>query len=804
MIRKAMAYSVIAALFLLYFNIPAYGHEERAGVRAQEERILYVDKNGGSTYTDINDAIGDATPHTTIIVNPGGYEFLSVQGKRDLTIRGNGSSPEDVSVFRLFTYPSASVTGSSNITISMMTINNLMSSAVIVDRSDNITFLQCQISGYRGNPLSISSSENITITGTRAVASSGSAMVLSGCRKVSSFFSMFNSTSDGGTGIKAIGSSDILTGYCLFNVNGSNSDLFYGDGVTNVTLSALSGTYLGRFATIIRGDAISLGYDPPEGKVVVHSGGRFSVGNRKMVFVRKMDNSTPVEGADLQMKVDGKVVYSTEHYGGVKRKSDVNGRFYETLPPFITRVYDGTNTSRYARNDLKVYYGGGDVEREVTLEGVDANSTRPVYVLLPDFEAPLPPQNVEAEALSEDSVRISFDESNSTDVVEYRIYWNTSGAWQLCVNTTAAGDYVIDGLRGGTEYFFKVVAVDEAGIESQGVYVNVTTLPPTRGELSGQAVYSGGPMDGEECEGAEVTLYDVTMQEISSLVLGEDGLFSFENVTFGEYVLRAVPPGAVTEGGNTSGYTIWEETLNFTGRMHLTVSIPYYEYVPPTEGTLSGWVTYSGGPLNGNGAENVTVKVYSGGNLVGETITGEGGRYIFRNLTFGSLRITVIPVGEVVDGGGVSGYVRGEIVLNFTADKVLNLTIRYYEYTPPPPPEHPKVRVLDEEGEPVEGVVVKVSLNGTVYTATTDESGWAVFEDLEGEDFPPGAEFTAEKDGYEKISWREGETPPPFRKLQEKKGLPALYILLIIIIVAVVIGAAAQVTKKRGGAGVEE
>ncbi|RLF70001.1 MAG: hypothetical protein DRN55_09025, partial [Thermoplasmata archaeon] len=111
-----------------------------------------------------------------------------------------------------------------------------------------------------------------------------------------------------------------------------------------------------------------------------------------------------------------------------------------------------------------------------------------------------------------------------------------------------------------------------------------------------------------------------------------------------------------------------------------------------------------------------------------------------------------------------------------------------------------KVRILDKDGEPVEGVTVKATVNGTVYTATTDEEGWAIFTGFDG-DFPPGTEFSAEKEGYEKISWSEGEPVP---KLKEKKGegFPYIYLILVLVLFIVTLGV---LLAKRGGRGeVEE
>ena len=57
--------------------------------------------------------------------------------------------------------------------------------------------------------------------------------------------------------------------------------------------------------------------------------------------------------------------------------------------------------------------------------------------------------------------------------------------------------------------------------------------------------------------------------------------------------------------------------------------------------------------------------------------------------------------------------------------------------------------ILDDEGNPVEGAQVEVTIEGATYTAKTNMFGKAVFQSLDMEDFPDGAEFEASKEGYD-------------------------------------------------------
>jgi hypothetical protein len=92
---------------------------------------------------------------------------------------------------------------------------------------------------------------------------------------------------------------------------------------------------------------------------------------------------------------------------------------------------------------------------------------------------------------------------------------------------------------------------------------------------------------------------------------------------------------------------------------------------------------------------------------------------------------------------------------------------------------HPRVRIVDPNVEPIEGVTVLVLSNGTYYTEKTSSSGWAVFENFEGETFPPGSTYSATKEGYRTVEWSQGDPIPPM--LLSRKDDTILVILLIAL-----------------------
>ncbi len=896
-------YSVI--ICVLFLMIPVllgtYGMDDvRSGSRASGDTILYVDGSGGSTYTNIQDAVDDAGPHTTIIVNSGNYDRFSISGKGDLTIRGNSSSPDDVIVAAgLSSSPAAGLSSSSNITLSFMQIvGGLGTVSVNLNRCNNITLLNLKLSSL-GSSMNIWDSEDVSMFFLSAYNPIG----IYGSRRVAGGFVLISSDKEQAKGLSISSSSDVSMDFLTINMTGSESVVLYGTNSDNVTLLRLSGYYENLFAELHGGSARVLGFDPPSSDLAIYSGSLFTVENERIVLVRDETNTTVIEGVDLKLSSDGEVRYSTEHFGGSDPVSDQTGRFLE-MPPLIAKAYRGANTSSPVRNDITLWYGGGDVERELFLKGIDANVTQYIYVLLPDFEAPDPPQNATIDVLSEDSVRISFDGSNSSDAAGYRIYGNDTGDWRLLLNTTSAGSYTMEGLVGGTEYWFRLVSFDDSGIESEGIILNATTLPPTKGTIQGHVSYDGGPQDGVNASSCNISIHNGSSL-LTYMIVGEDGNFLFRNISFGDgYLIRAVPTDAVMEGGNVSGYTEWNLTFNLTGDMNIDIAVPFYNYTPEPSGTLSGRVVYYNGPLDGENAANITVTLFDPGltHPFDSTVTDGDGRFVLDNVSFGDYIIVARPVGDVRYGGNESGYTIWRGIVNFTEDRDMFISLRYYEYIPPdtarisgnltfsggpldgeaapgstveiykgselvsalqsdaagtfasdnlpygsyivvaiPPDEvvdggnrsgytrtethvnltedtsidmvfgyydhstrisHPEIVIVDEEGNPLEDVVVKAAIGGDVYKAVTDENGRAVFTEFTGE-FPDGTHFSAEKNGYGTAEWDKGEDVPPLKK-EEKTGNDIfLYVLLAAVIILLML-VLLFAFRKKGGKMVEE
>jgi hypothetical protein len=301
----------------------------------------------------------------------------------------------------------------------------------------------------------------------------------------------------------------------------------------------------------------------------------------------------------------------------------------------------------------------------------------------------------------------------------------------------------------------------------------------------------------------EIIIPNMTIPPHSRLVIFGK-IYSFQDLPIGvNYTIIAIPENEVEEGGDQSGYLQTRGWVNLSyypiGSSYLDLEFPYYEYVPPTEGPIFGFVRYNDGPKDGEFVEGAEVRLFNETMVeMGVTTTNASGYYEFVDIPFGEiydLRVTP-PLDELGVNLEITGYLPWDYGFWHNISNRINASVKYYEYQEPASP-HPEVTILDDDGDPVEGAQVEVTIEGATYTAKTNMFGIAVFESLDMEEFPSGTEFKASKEGYDDIEWKQGDDIPQFRESQEED--PIWLLVLIVVIVLVIIGAAAFLIFLRKG-----
>ncbi|MEA3559110.1 MAG: fibronectin type III domain-containing protein, partial [Candidatus Thermoplasmatota archaeon] len=613
----------------------------------------------------------------------------------------------------------------------------------------------------------------------------------------------------------------------------------------------------------------------------------------RSIYLRDETNNTKIQGGDLEIVTDGEQTYATPHYGGDDPVSDSHGAFpYRT--PLVMKSYFGYPIkTKIVTNTVSAYYDGGDVAREVDLGVVDANTTDPIYVQFDDFIKPNETVDPSAETIDHETIYLHFENSTSEDVSHYELWYTESSEWEWKMNVSEGGTYPFLGLEPVTNYSFRVVVVDDAGLGSDGLVVYNTTDDPINGTLNGTVYYSGGPLDGEMAENATVHLLNETLDPVMNETVNGEGYFEFPEVPFQtgwNYTVRIIPENAVVEGGEISGYTEYttdlrfvdptelnvgiehymiptngtlrghltledggnatnatvivlnstmeeiasieadmngsymienldfghnytievtpenavedggtesghimtmEGPFNFTDDMVMNITVDLYTYTKPSAGQISGTIAYGGGPMDGDVSEGARVSLMDEDGAYTNTTTNETGYYSFEDVDLGNYTITVYPPALMAGETDVkSGYMMAEIaefVVDSDVEIVKDVELNYYEYEEQPNAEdHPEINITDEDGEPIEGVTITVTVGEDTYTATTDSDGVAVFNDFDGTEFPADSEYRAEKDGYDTIEWKQGESVPEMKE-EEETDNTLMYILIAAVVVILLV-----------------
>lgn len=741
---------LMIALMMIAITLPSIsGYEQEAIPTRAEGNSLYVSESG-STWSVIKDAVANATSGDTIYIAPGNYTKGFLLLTDDVDIIGN-STEGDVNIRHT---DSNAVVGisSDNSEISGLTIveDGEHLYCMMVSQCRNITLSDVTIESATSSSLYITDSTNAVLENIN---------IDSGAREALRIRDMDGLTLENFEFVSDEATEAVIFNDAAYSVEISNgtidmeyelSTVFQADGGIGVTLDNITSTYQHEFFNMTSGDVISydtfFGFDD----VVITSGSindtftAYVKKNVKTIAEARNGSMYSAFGVEMNVSTSRGIAYRTSHFGGTDAFSDLYGEFMGVINFPYFNTTGGGHLYTPGTTSIEAYYPEADMNETVILDDIDLTNTDDI-------------------------------------LIEFRDLWLTNGT------------------------------------------------------VFGKVTFEGGPLDGMNVSNGSAYLwpYDVDTpfardHELAIEYSIINGTFIMEDLIFSYYYQIWVFPNDTVEGSRIkTGYTFDARTVHHHWVHDIGTEVPierfqkmenypdtfvnftiqYFEFVPPTNGSISGTIKYEKGPNADLVAPNVTVLLFDlNETRIGETESDENGNYSFENIEYGlNFEIRAIP--SDIDLGinnNKTGYLfwDGSAFNHFynltthTSGTTHNISLKYYKYIPPAV-HHPRVAIIDSNNEPLEHVLVTVTIGEDDYRAVTDENGIAEFMTLTGLDFPDGSKFTAEGEGYETIEWEEGDSVPKMEKEEGRDDDLVLILVLSAMMIAVLVFAFILIFAKK-------
>ena len=233
-----------------------------------------------------------------------------------------------------------------------------------------------------------------------------------------------------------------------------------------------------------------------------NDGARLNEFFRFQLTIRYSDNRTPVEGADVLIKTkkDSTDIYSTKMYGGNDPRTDFQGN---VGPVWVLSRYFDHNNSPVEDNPFEVcaYFKGEREWSNSSTYRIDDNHH--LYLVTSDIRRPPKVDITSIRPLEDgDALNLTWNvKADTADDIHYLVlHSNILGEWEPIMtgippqNRSIILDGEEYGLIHNETYYFKIIAVDEVGFESEPSNMskvvhqdNMAPEPPTslRGDSIG-------------------------------------------------------------------------------------------------------------------------------------------------------------------------------------------------------------------------------------------------------------------------------------------------------------------------------
>jgi hypothetical protein len=346
--------------------------------------------------------------------------------------------------------------------------------------------------------------------------------------------------------------------------------------------------------------------------------------------------------------------------------------------------------------------------------------------------------------------------------------------------------------------------------EDQTKWVTVTDRYIPFSNITGKVRYYNGSHQGENTTGVKLQLLRPTVWFNATSGMNETKIQTVKKATIDDplgnyelidvsprdnYTIKAEPPDELRYiPGEQSGYEVFEtEPFSVSGDMVINISL-YWKVIdlppPPPPLTITGNVTYKGGPKDGQVAAGATVVL---GNRT--TTVGSDGRYNISIDPGVEAEFSVVPVAEDLGSidSGRNGYLAYNDTINTTYEMTVNVELEYY-YIEEPPPGNPSITItrplMDSVFEPderitvsgvsqnlPEGAIIRVDLGEQTSTTTVRADGsWYLRIYCPDE---PGE--------YQLVATAEGASDYVYIEIEDYQGGSTMLVVGIIIAVLAII-----------------
>ncbi|UCH89869.1 MAG: fibronectin type III domain-containing protein, partial [Thermoplasmata archaeon] len=251
---------------------------------------------------------------------------------------------------------------------------------------------------------------------------------------------------------------------------------------------------------------------------VESSNGIVQVKNNLYVQVYNSDGITPLEGADVEILDNNKMVYASPGYAGYAPTTDEYGRI---IPVSLTdRWYYYSDTATENITDIKVKKSA-DMNWEEVRPDVDMSTPHTEIFIVSMNIAPEVPTGFKVTKVPEtNTLNISWEKNSNT--YQYTIFTNKTGIWKILDNITHPKNWTLDkNLDYHKWYYYKIQAFSKGGLHSdvspsKGYYLYDILRPEIPSGLKGSPVFNDDAINLswnlaiEEIAGYEIVWNDTT------------------------------------------------------------------------------------------------------------------------------------------------------------------------------------------------------------------------------------------------------------------------------------------------------